>query len=119
MEINGGNVVHEILGEAGELVVLTPGGRFSKDIEGLRPLAEELVRGGKRVLLWDRPNTGASDVRAPPLCRYPRDPGLHWAGPGGVNPEPRSRLPDQFEPPRRSAAGGDDSLPSHARPTGT
>jgi len=63
MEINGGNVVHEILGSSGELIVLTPGGRFSKDIEGLRPLAEELVAGGKRVLLWDRPNTGASDVQ--------------------------------------------------------
>ncbi|MFG1924511.1 alpha/beta fold hydrolase [Cryptosporangium sp. NPDC048952] len=63
MEINGGNVVHEILGESGELIVLTPGGRFSKDIEGLRPLAEALVDGGRRVLLWDRPNTGASDVQ--------------------------------------------------------
>ncbi|TQS47000.1 alpha/beta fold hydrolase [Cryptosporangium phraense] len=63
MEINGGNVVHEILGSSGELVVLTPGGRFSKDIEGLRPLAEALVEGGKRVLLWDRPNCGASDVQ--------------------------------------------------------
>ena len=63
LEINGGNVVHEILGESGELVVLTPGGRFSKDIEGLRPLADQLVQGGKRVLLWDRPNCGASDVQ--------------------------------------------------------
>jgi 2-hydroxy-6-oxonona-2,4-dienedioate hydrolase len=64
MEINGGNVVYEILGNAGdELIVLTPGGRFSKDIEGLRPLAEALVAGGKRVLLWDRPNTGVSDVQ--------------------------------------------------------
>ncbi|SHM64580.1 Pimeloyl-ACP methyl ester carboxylesterase [Cryptosporangium aurantiacum] len=64
MEINGGNVVYEILGNSpDELIVLTPGGRFSKDIEGLRPLAEALVEGGKRVLLWDRPNCGASDVQ--------------------------------------------------------
>jgi pimeloyl-ACP methyl ester carboxylesterase len=64
MEINGGNVVYELLGDAGnELIALTPGGRFSKDIPGLRPLAEALVDGGKRVLLWDRPNCGVSDVQ--------------------------------------------------------
>jgi 2-hydroxy-6-oxonona-2,4-dienedioate hydrolase len=63
MEINGGNVVYEILGKTGDFIALTPGGRFSKDIEGLRPLAQELVKGGYRVLLWDRPNCGKSDVQ--------------------------------------------------------
>lgn len=63
VEINGGNVVYEILGKTGDLIVLTPGGRFSKDVPGLRPLAQELVKGGCRVLLWDRPNCGASDVQ--------------------------------------------------------
>ncbi len=63
IEINGGNVVYEILGETGDFIVLTPGGRFSKDIPGLRPLADALVAGGHRVLLWDRPNCGASDVQ--------------------------------------------------------
>jgi 2-hydroxy-6-oxonona-2,4-dienedioate hydrolase len=63
VDINGGNVVYEILGGGRDLIVLTPGGRFSKDIEGLRPLAEALVDGGYRVLLWDRPNCGASDVQ--------------------------------------------------------
>ncbi|PEG40787.1 alpha/beta hydrolase [Mycolicibacterium duvalii] len=63
IEINGGDVVYEILGNKGDLIVLTPGGRFSKDIPGLRPLAEALVEGGYRVLLWDRPNCGASDVQ--------------------------------------------------------
>ncbi len=63
MEINGGNVVYEILGSSGEFIALTPGGRYSKDIEGLRPLAEELVKGGYRVLLWDRPNCGKSDLQ--------------------------------------------------------
>lgn len=62
-EINGGNVVYEILGEEGAFIALTPGGRFSKDIPGLRPLAEALVAGGYRVLLWDRPNCGKSDVQ--------------------------------------------------------
>jgi pimeloyl-ACP methyl ester carboxylesterase len=63
VEINGGNVVYEILGDAGDLIVMTPGGRFSKDIPGLRPLAQALVDGGYRVLLWDRPNCGLSDVQ--------------------------------------------------------
>ncbi|GAB3014469.1 alpha/beta fold hydrolase [Mycobacterium bourgelatii] len=63
MEINGGSVVYELLGEAGELIVLTPGGRFSKDSDWFRPLADGLVAGGKRVLLWDRPNCGRSDVQ--------------------------------------------------------
>jgi 2-hydroxy-6-oxonona-2,4-dienedioate hydrolase len=63
IEVNGGNVVYEILGDSGDLIVLTPGGRFSKDVPGLRPLAKALVDGGHRVLLWDRPNCGASDVQ--------------------------------------------------------
>ncbi|HYB38602.1 MAG TPA: alpha/beta hydrolase [Mycobacterium sp.] len=63
IEVNAGNVVYEILGSSGDLIVLTPGGRFSKDVPGLRPLAEALVDGGYRVLLWDRPNCGKSDVQ--------------------------------------------------------
>ena len=63
VEINGGNVLYEILGKTGDLIALTPGGRFSKDVPGLRPLAQELVKGGYRVLLWDRPNCGKSDVQ--------------------------------------------------------
>lgn len=64
IEVNGGRVVYEFVGpEDGELVVLTPGGRFSKDFPGVRPLAEKFAEGGKRVLLWDRPNCGASDIQ--------------------------------------------------------
>jgi 2-hydroxy-6-oxonona-2,4-dienedioate hydrolase len=63
VNVNGGNVVYEILGKTGDFIVLTPGGRFSKDVPGLRPLAQALVKGGYRVLLWDRPNCGASDVQ--------------------------------------------------------
>ncbi|MBF4996186.1 alpha/beta hydrolase [Nocardia sp. BSTN01] len=61
-EIRGGEVYYDILGESGPLIVLTPGGRFSTEIPGLRPLAEALVAGGHRVLLWDRPNCGRSEV---------------------------------------------------------
>ena len=48
----------------GRAWVLTPGGRFSKDEPGIRELAESIVAGapGDRVLIWDRPNCGASDV---------------------------------------------------------
>lgn len=64
MEIHGGRVVYEVLGPVGgEPLVLTPGGRFSKDEPGVRPLAQALADGGMRVLLWDRPNCGASDVQ--------------------------------------------------------
>ena len=62
-EVNGGDVVYEILGKEGDFIALTPGGRYSKDIEGLRPLAQAWVKGGYRVLLWDRPNCGKSDVQ--------------------------------------------------------
>lgn len=64
IEINGGIVVYEFVGpENGEIVVLTPGGRFSKDYGGVHELANALAAGGKRVLLWDRPNCGASDIQ--------------------------------------------------------
>ena len=64
VEIHGGQVVYEIIGPSdGDPIVITPGGRFSKDVPGLRPLAEKLAEGGMKVLLWDRPNCGASDVQ--------------------------------------------------------
>jgi 2-hydroxy-6-oxonona-2,4-dienedioate hydrolase len=64
IEINGGIVVYEFVGpEDGEVVTLTPGGRFSKDYGGVHELAYALADGGKRVLLWDRPNCGRSDIQ--------------------------------------------------------
>jgi pimeloyl-ACP methyl ester carboxylesterase len=64
IEVNGGIVVYELIGpENGEVVVVTPGGRFSKDYGGVHELADALAEGGKRVLLWDRPNCGRSDVQ--------------------------------------------------------
>jgi len=63
-KINGGRVAYDLLGpEDGEPLVLTPGGRFSMDFPGVRPLGEALAEGGMRVLLWDRPNCGHSDVQ--------------------------------------------------------
>lgn len=60
-EIDGTLISYEVIGR-GTPWVLTPGGRFSKDTPGLRELATELAAQGKQVLIWDRPNTGASDV---------------------------------------------------------
>jgi pimeloyl-ACP methyl ester carboxylesterase len=59
--VNGLEIAYELIGE-GEPVVLTPGGRFSMDVAGVRELAQKLAEGGKQVLIWDRPNTGASDL---------------------------------------------------------
>jgi pimeloyl-ACP methyl ester carboxylesterase len=39
-----------------------PGGRLSKETPGIRELAMALADRGNRVLIWDRPNCGASDV---------------------------------------------------------
>ncbi len=61
LDINGGGIVYELLGE-GDPLVLTPGGRFSMEYPGVRPLAEKLAT-QYQVLLWDRPNTGKSDVK--------------------------------------------------------
>lgn len=64
IDVNGGNVTYEFLGpHDGTVVVVTPGGRFSKDFGGVRELAEALAANGQRVLLWDRPNCGASDIQ--------------------------------------------------------
>jgi pimeloyl-ACP methyl ester carboxylesterase len=63
IQIDGVGIEYELLGEAGApAIALTPGGRFSKESAGLRELAQALVAGGRRVLLWDRPNCGASDI---------------------------------------------------------
>ncbi|MDB5970599.1 MAG: alpha/beta hydrolase [Hydrocarboniphaga sp.] len=61
--IAGIGIDYELIGPAdGHVVALTPGGRYARDTPGLRQLADNLVAGGKRVLLWDRPNCGASDI---------------------------------------------------------
>jgi pimeloyl-ACP methyl ester carboxylesterase len=59
--INGLQIAYELHGD-GDPVAITPGGRFSMDTNGVRDLAVALAAGGKQALIWDRPNTGASDV---------------------------------------------------------
>lgn len=60
-EVGGLSIAYEVIGE-GRPWALTPGGRFSKDYPGIREMALALADTGRRVLIWDRPNTGASDV---------------------------------------------------------
>jgi len=61
-EINGVNLSYTITGDGPQRVAITPGGRFSKDVEGVRNLAAALAEGGCTVLTWDRPNCGESDI---------------------------------------------------------
>lgn len=61
-QIDEVGLAYEIIGEGRRSAVITPGGRYSKDIEGVRELADQLARRDFRVLIWDRPNCGASDV---------------------------------------------------------
>ena len=59
--VDGTTIAYELIGE-GQSFVLTPGGRFGMDAPGLRELALDLAAHRKQVLIWDRPNTGSSDV---------------------------------------------------------
>jgi pimeloyl-ACP methyl ester carboxylesterase len=63
IQISGLGIEYELLGpKDAPAIALTPGGRFAKDSPGLPELAQALAAGGRRVLLWDRPNCGASDI---------------------------------------------------------
>lgn len=61
--IDGCTLSYELIGKSGQPWVITPGGRFSKESPGVVELADALAAGGRRVLIWDRPNCGESDVR--------------------------------------------------------
>jgi len=61
--ISGIEIDYELLGPAGApAIAITVGGRFPKESPGVPELAQALAAGGRRVLLWDRPNCGASDM---------------------------------------------------------
>ena len=62
VDVGGTMIAYEIIGDSGPPWALTPGGRFGKDTPGVREMAEALAAHGRRVLIWDRPNCGASDV---------------------------------------------------------
>ena len=63
MTIDGVAIAYEVHGEgSGRSWALTPGGRLGRDVAGMRELAAGLAAAGDRVLLWDKPNSGESDV---------------------------------------------------------
>ncbi|WP_436789795.1 alpha/beta fold hydrolase [Yinghuangia sp. YIM S10712] len=62
ISVHGLSVAYEVIGETGRPWVITPGGRFSMETPGVRELATALADLGNRVLIWDRPNCGSSDV---------------------------------------------------------
>jgi pimeloyl-ACP methyl ester carboxylesterase len=63
-KVDGLSLSYELIGDAGQGQpwVITPGGRFTKESPGVRELALVLAERGNRVLIWDRPNCGESDV---------------------------------------------------------
>jgi pimeloyl-ACP methyl ester carboxylesterase len=62
IDINGIAIEYDLIGEGDKAITITPGGRFPKDTPGVLQLAEALAAEGYKVLIWDRPNCGASDI---------------------------------------------------------
>jgi pimeloyl-ACP methyl ester carboxylesterase len=61
-KINGINIGFDVIGGGERPWVLTPGGRYQRHTPGLAELAGELAKHNGRVLIWDRPNCGESDI---------------------------------------------------------
>jgi pimeloyl-ACP methyl ester carboxylesterase len=62
IDVNGVGIAYEIIGDGSKNAIITPGGRFSKDTPGVRELAEGLAADDHKVVIWDRPNCGESDI---------------------------------------------------------
>jgi pimeloyl-ACP methyl ester carboxylesterase len=62
LDINGASLAYDIIGDGARSVAITPGGRFSRETPGVRDLAEVLAANDCRVLIYDRPNCGESEV---------------------------------------------------------
>ena len=61
--VDGLELDYELIGpEDGQPLVLTPGGRYPRDTAGVPELGRIFADAGYRVLLWDRPGCGASDI---------------------------------------------------------
>ena len=59
-KVHGVNINYKIIGSGGPWVALSPGGR--RDLSGIELLAGKVAEKGYRVVIFDRRNTGASDV---------------------------------------------------------
>jgi pimeloyl-ACP methyl ester carboxylesterase len=62
VSVDGVSLAYEVIGEAGPAWIITPGGRYTKEEPGVRELARAIADHRYRVVIWDRPNCGASDV---------------------------------------------------------
>lgn len=63
IDVDGLSIDYELIGdENAPPLVLTPGGRYPRDTAGVPELGQILADAGYRVLLWDRPGCGASDI---------------------------------------------------------
>lgn len=63
IDVGGLELDYELIGpEGGQPLVLTPGGRYPRDTAGVPELGRIFADAGYRVLLWDRPGCGASDI---------------------------------------------------------
>ncbi len=61
--VEGLTLDYELIGdENAPPLILTPGGRYPRDTAGVPELGRLLAEAGFRVLLWDRPGCGASDI---------------------------------------------------------
>ncbi len=59
-KIRGIELRYEVLGERGPFIALQPGGR--RGAVSVRPLGEKIAEAGYRVVVYDRRNTGGSDI---------------------------------------------------------
>jgi pimeloyl-ACP methyl ester carboxylesterase len=62
IDVNGIGIGYEIVGNGSRNAIITPGGRFAKETPGVRDLAEALAKQDYKVVIWDRPNCGESDI---------------------------------------------------------
>jgi pimeloyl-ACP methyl ester carboxylesterase len=62
IKVNGIEIAYEIVGTGKRAAIITPGGRFTKETPGVKGLAEALAKHDFRVVIWDRPNCGESDI---------------------------------------------------------
>ena len=62
INVSGIDIAYDLIGDGKRTAAITPGGRFSKDTPGVRELALKISEGGFRVLIWDRPHSGESDL---------------------------------------------------------
>jgi pimeloyl-ACP methyl ester carboxylesterase len=59
--LNDLEIAYAVIGE-GQPWVITPGGRYNKESDGIPEMARVLADRGQQAIIWDRPNCGASSV---------------------------------------------------------